>query len=148
MECSTPGFPILHCLPEFPQTHVHCVTDTIQHSHPRLPSSPLVLNLSQHQGLFQWVSPSQSGSQSVGTSASASVFFKEYLGLFSFRINWFDFLAAQWILKNLLQHHSSKASNLQHSAFFMVQLSHLYMTTVKTVALSIQAFQQSDVSIL
>ena len=64
----------------------------------------------------------------------------EYLGLISFKIDWFDLLAVQGTLNSLLQHHSSKASILWHSAFFMVQLSHRYMTTGKTVALSIGTF--------
>ena len=64
----------------------------------------------------------------------------EYSGLISFRIDWFDLLAVQWALKNLLQHHSSKASTLQPSAFFMVQLSHPHMTTGKTIALTIWNF--------
>ena len=64
----------------------------------------------------------------------------EYSGQFSFRINWFDLLAVQRTLKSLLQHHSSKASILQHSAFFMVQLSYPYMTTGKTIALTRQTF--------
>ena len=64
----------------------------------------------------------------------------EYSGLISFRIDWFDFLAVQGTLKSFLQHHSSKASILQHSAFFIVQLSHAYMTTVKTIALTRQTF--------
>ena len=64
----------------------------------------------------------------------------EYSGLISFRIDWFDLLANQGTLKSLLQHHSSKASILQHSAFFMVQLSHPYMTTGKTIALTRQTF--------
>ena len=64
----------------------------------------------------------------------------EYSGLISFRIDWFDILAVQRTLKSLLQHHSSKASILWHSAFFMVQLSHLYLTTGKTIALTIQTF--------
>ena len=66
--------------------------------------------------------------------------FNEHSGLISFRIDWFDLLAVQRTLKNLLQHHSSKASILWHSAFFMVQLSHPYMTTGKTIALSIWTF--------
>ena len=60
----------------------------------------------------------------------------EYSGLISFRIDWFDLLAVQGTLKSLLQHHSSKVSVLRYSAFFMVQLSHLYMTTAKTIALT------------
>ena len=64
----------------------------------------------------------------------------EYSGLISFRIDWFDLLAVQGTLKSLLQHHSLRASILQHSAFFMVQLSHLYMTTGKTIGLTVQIF--------
>ena len=72
----------------------------------------------------------------------------EYSGLISFRINWFDLLAVQGTLKSLLQHHRSKASILQCSAFFMVQLSHLYMTTGKTIALTIQTFVGKVMSLL
>ena len=70
MHCRTPGFPVLHCLPEFAQTHVHWVGDAIQPSHPLLPSSPPALYLSQHQGLFQWVGLFASGGQSIEASAS------------------------------------------------------------------------------
>ena len=76
------------------------------------------------------------GGQSIGASASASVLPMNIQELISFRINWFDLLAFQGTLKSLLQHHSSKASILQHSAFFIVQLSHPYMTTGKTIALT------------
>ena len=72
----------------------------------------------------------------------------EYSGLISFTIDWFDLLAVQGILKSLLQHHSSKASVIQHSAFFMVQLSHPYMTTGKTIALTIQTFVSKVISLL
>ena len=72
----------------------------------------------------------------------------EYSGLISFRINWFDLLAVQGTLKSLLQHHSLKASILQHSAFFMVQLSHLYMTTGKTIGLTVQIFVSKVMSLL
>ena len=72
----------------------------------------------------------------------------EYLGLISFRMDWLDFLAVQGTLKNLLQHHNSKASILQHSAFFIVQLSHLYMTTRKTTALTRQTFVGKVTSLL
>ena len=72
----------------------------------------------------------------------------EYLGLISFRINWFDLLAVQGTLKSLVQHHSSKASILQRSAFFMVQLSHPYMTTGKTIALTTQTFVSKLMSLL
>ena len=80
-----------------------------------------------------------SGGQSIGASASASVL-HEYSGWISFRIDWFDLLAVQGTLKSLLQHHSSKALILQHSAFFIVQLSHQYMTTEKTIALTRRTF--------
>ena len=80
------------------------------------------------------------GGQNIGVSASASVLPNEYSGLISFRIDWFELLAAQGTLKGLLQHHSSKASVLQCSAFFIVQLSHPYMTTGKTIALTRWAF--------
>ena len=72
----------------------------------------------------------------------------EYLGLISFRIDWFDLLVVQGTLKSLLQHHSSKASILRHSAFFMVQFSHLYMTTRKTIALTILTFVVKVMSLL
>ena len=72
----------------------------------------------------------------------------DYSGLISFRIDWFDLLSVQRTLKSLLQHHSSKASILQHSAFFMVQLSHPYMTTGKTIALTLQTFVGKVISLL
>ena len=71
----------------------------------------------------------------------------EYSGLISFRTDWFDLLAAQGTLKSLLQHHSSKASIIQRSAFFIVQLSHPYMTTGKTIALTIQSFLNKVMSL-
>ena len=74
--------------------------------------------------------------------------FNEYSELISFRIHWFDLLGVQGTLKSLLQHHSSKASILRHSAFFMVQFSHLYMTTGKTIALTIQIFVGKVISLL
>ena len=81
-----------------------------------------------------------SGGQSIGASVLASILPMTRVGFF--RIDWFDLLAVQVTLKNLLQHHSSKASILQRSVFFffIVQLSHLYMTTRKTIALSIWTF--------
>ena len=89
-----------------------------------------------------------SGGQSIGASASASVLPMNYLGLTSFRIDWFDLLAVQGTLKSLLQHHSLKASILQHSAFFMVQLSHPYMTIGKTIALTRQTSVGKVMSLL
>ena len=81
-----------------------------------------------------------SGGQSIRVSASASVLHSKYSGLISFTVDWFDLLAVQGILKSLLQHHSSKASILWHSAFFIVQLSQPYMTTGNSIALTRQTF--------
>ena len=139
MDCSMPGFPVHHQLLELAQTHVHQVGDTIQPSHPLLSPSPLAFNLTQHRGLFQGVSSSHQVANVLEFHFSISPS-NEYSGLISFRINWLDLLTVQWILKSLLQHHSSKASILQCSAFFMVQLSHPYMTTGKILALTRQTF--------
>ena len=91
---------------------------------------------------------SLSGGQSIGASVSSISPSNEYSGFISFRIDWFDLLAVQGTLKSLLQHRSSKASILWCSAFFMVQLSHLYMTTGKTIALTIQTFVSRMISLL
>ena len=91
-------------------------------------------------GSFQMSQLFTSGGQSTGVSTSTISPSKKHPGLISFRMNWLDLLAVQGTLKSLLQHHSSKASILQHSAFFTVQLSHPYMTTGKTIALTRQAF--------
>ena len=115
----------LHHLSKFAQIHVHWVSDAIQPSYP-LSSSSLDLNLSQHHGLFQRVSSSHQVVTLLGELQLQHQFFNEYARLISLRTDWFD-LAVQGTLKSLLQHHSSKASILQHSAFFMVQLSYLYM---------------------
>ena len=125
---------------ESTQTHVHFVDDAIQPSHPLLSPSPPALNLSQHQGSFQMSQLFTSGGQSIGVSASTSVLPMNTPGLISFRMDWLDLLAAQRTLKSFLQHHSSKASILRRSAFFAVQLSHPYMTTGKTIALTRQTF--------
>ena len=117
IDSSTPGFPVLHCLLEFAQTHVHWINDAIQPSHPLLPPSPPAFNLFQNQGLFQWVGSSHPKYWGFSFSIRPS---NEYSGLISFRIDWFDVLAVQGTLKSLLQHHSSKASILQCSAFFMI----------------------------
>ena len=113
MDCSMPGFPVLHHLPEFAQTHVHWVTDAIQISHPLSPTSPPALNLSQHQGLLQWLS----SSHQVARDLELQLQHQSFQWIFSV-----DLLAVLGTLKSLLQHHRSKASILWHSAFFMVQL--------------------------
>ena len=111
MDCSTPGFPVFHHLPESAQTHMHSVDDAIQPSYPLLPPSPPALNLSQHQGLFQWVGSSHKVAKVLERQLQHQSF-QYYSGLISFTIDWFDLLAVQGILKSLLQHHSSKASVL------------------------------------
>ena len=130
MNHSTSGLPVHHQLPESTQTHVHRVGDAFQPSHPLSSLPAPAISLSQHQGLLKWVSPSH---QPFSISPS-----NEYSEMFSFRMDWLDLLAVQGILKNLFQHHSSKASILWPSAFFIVQLSHLYMTTGKNIALARQ----------
>ena len=89
-----------------------------------------------------------SGGQSIGVSALASVPANEHTGLISFRMDWLDLLAVQGTLKSLFQHHSSKASILWGSAFFIVQLSHLHMTTGKTIALTKRTFVGKVMSLL
>ena len=139
MDCSTPGFPVLHHLLELVQTHVHWVGDAIQPSCPLLPfifpSNKVFSNESTlcTRGPKYW---------SFNFSPS-----NEYSGLISFGIDWFDLLAVQRTLKSFLQHHSSKVSIFRCSAF-MVQLSHLYMTTGKAIALTVQTFVGKVMSLL
>ena len=138
MDCSTPGYPVHHQLPELARTHVHRDVDANQPSHPLSSPSPPAFNLSQHQGLFQGVLHIRWPKYwSFSFSISS---YNEQSGLISFRIDWLDLLIVQGTLKSLFQHHSSKASILQCSAFFLVQLSGPYMTTGKTIALTGQAF--------
>ena len=119
LDHSTPGFTVHHQLLELTQTHVHRVCDAIQPSHPLPSPSPPAFNLSQHQGLsnesvlcIRWP---KHWSFSFNISPP-----KECSGLISFRMDQLDLLAVQGTLKSLLQHHSSKASILQCSAFFIV----------------------------
>ena len=108
MDCSTPGFPVLHHLLELAQTDVHWVSNVIQPSRPLLSPSPPAFNLSQHLSILtSWLF--SSGGQTVDWNFSFSISpSNEYSGLISFRIDWFDLLAVQGTLKSLLQHHSSK----------------------------------------
>ena len=147
MDCSTPGLPVHHQLPEPAQTHVHPVSDATQPSHPLLSPSPPAFSLSQYQGLFKWVSSLRQVAKHWSFSFSISPS-NEYSGLISFRIDWLDLLAVQGTLKSLLQHYSSKASILQCSAFFIVQLSHLYMTTGKTITFTRWTFVGKVMSLL
>ena len=139
MNRSTPGLPVHHQLLEFTPTHNYWVGDTIQPSHLlSSPSSPAP-NPSQHQGLFQWVNSLHEWPKYWSFSLSISPS-NEHPGLISFRMDWLDLLAVQGTLKSLFQHHSWKASSLRRSAFFTVQLSHPYMTTGKTIALTRRTF--------
>ena len=134
MNCSTPGFPVCYYLSEFAQTHVPWVCDAIKPFHPLSPPS-----FSNESALcIRWP---KYWSFSISPS-------NEYSGLISFRIDWFDFHAVQGTLKSILQHPSSKASILQCSAFFVVQLSHLYMTVGQTIAFAIWTFVSKVYSIL
>ena len=144
MDCSTSGFPVHHQLLELTQNHVPRVGDAIQPSHPLSSPSPPAFSLSQHQGLFQSVLRIR-WPKYWNFSISPS---NEYSGLISFRMDWLGLLAVQRTLKSLLQHHSSKASILWHSAFFIVQLSHPYMTTGKTIALTRWTFVGEVMSLL
>ena len=147
MDCSMPGLPVHHQLPELAQTHVHEVGDTIQTAHPL---SPLLLLPSIFPSIRVFSNESalhirQPKCWSFSFSISPS---NEYSGLISFRMDWLDLLGVKETLKNLLQHHNLKASALLHSALFRVQLSHPYTTTGKTVALTIGTFVCKIISLL
>ena len=144
---SPPDSSVHHQLPELTQTHVHQVSDAIQPSHPLLSPSSSAFNLSQHQGFFNESVLCMKWPKYWSFSFSISPF-NEYSALISFRIDWLDLLVIQGTLKSLLQHHSSKTSILQCSAFFMIQLSHPYMTTGKTVALTRWTFVGKVMSLL
>ena len=137
MDCSMPGFPVIHYLSDFVQAHVRWVSDAIQ---PSILCRPLLFLPSIFPSIRVFSNESTlhirwpkywSFSFSIGPS-------NEHSGLITFRMDWLDLLAVQGTLKNLLQHHSSKASILWCSAFFIVQLSHPYMTTGKTIPLTRQ----------
>ena len=139
MNRRTAGLPVHHQLPEFTQTHIHRVSDAIQPSQPLPSPSPPAPKPSQHQSLFceltlfmRW--------PKYWSFSFRIIPSKEIPGLISFRMDWLDLLAVQGTFKSLLQHHSSKASILRHSAFFTVQLSHLCMTTGKTISLTRRSF--------
>ena len=117
MNCSTPGLPVHQQHPEFTQTHGHRVSDAIQSSHPLFSPSPPAPNPSQHQSLFQWVNSSHEVARVLEFQLYHHSFQRNPMAD-SFRMDWLDFLAVQGTFESLLQHHSSKASILQHSAFF------------------------------
>ena len=147
MDYSTPGLPVHHQLPELTQTHVHCVGGASNHliiCRPLLLLSSIFPNIrvfSNESALrIRWP---KYWSFSFNISHS-----NEYPGLISFRMDLLDLLAIQGTLKSLLQHHTSKASILPCSAFFIVQLSHPYMTTGKTIALTRRTFVGKVTSLL
>ena len=146
MNCSTPSLPVYHQFPEFTQIRDHRVSDAIQPSHPLSPPSPPAPNPSQHQS-FSNESTLRMRWPKYWSFSFSIIPSKEHPGLI-FRMDWLDLLALQGTLKSLLQHHSSKASILRHSAFFTVQLSHPYMTTGKTIALTRQTFVGKVMSLL
>ena len=147
MNRSTPGLPVHHQLPEFTETHVHRVSDAIQPSHSLSSPSPPALVPPSIRVFFKesvlhiWRPKHWSFSFSISPS-------NEYSGLISFRTDWLDLLVVQGTLKSLLQHHSSKASIIWFSAVFIAQLSHPYMTTGKTIALTRQTFFGKVMSLL
>ena len=147
MHRSTSGNSVHHQLPEFTQTYVHCVSDTIQPSHSLSSSSLPTFYLSQHQGLFQWICSLHQAAKVLELQLQHQCF-QWIIRIDFFRIDWYDLLAVQGTLKSLLQHHSSKASILLCSAFFIVQLSYPYMTTGKTIALTRQTFFGRVMSLL
>ena len=125
VDCGMPGFSVHHQFLELAQTHVHQVGDAIQPSHPLSSLSPPAFNLSQHQSFpHQELSVLHIRWPKYWSFSFSITPSNEYSGLISFRIDWFDIPAVQRTLKSLLHCHSSKASILWHSAFFVVQLSH------------------------
>ena len=146
MNHSTPGFPVHHQLRESTQTHVHWVGDAIQPSYhlsspsPPAPIPPSIRVFSNESTLRMRWPKYWSFSFSISPSS-------EYSGLISFRMDWLDLHAVQGTLKSLLQHYSSKASILLCSAFVIVQLSHPYMTTRKTIALTRWTFVDKVMSL-
>ena len=146
MNHSMPGLPV-HQLLQFTQTHVHWVSDAIQPSHLLSSPSPPALNISLNQGLFKWVSSSHQVAKYCSFSFNISPS-NEHPALISFRMDWLDLLEVYGTFKSLLQHHSSKASVLLRSAFFIVQLSHPYKTTGETIALTRRTFVGKIISLL
>ena len=147
MNCSTPGLPVHHQLPEFTQTHVIESSMPSSHlilCHPLLllPLIPPSIRVFSNESTLHMRWPKYwSFSFSIIPS-------RDHPGLISFRMDWLDLLAVQGTLKSLLQHHSSKASILRRSAFFTVQLSHPYVTTGKTIALTRRTFISKVMSLL
>ena len=130
MNCRMPGLPVLHCLPEAAQTHVHWFNDAIQPSHSLLPPSPPALNLSKHQSLFQWVSSSHQVTKVLELQLQYQSF------QWIFRVDSLEDSLRTGLISLLSKGLSRVSLSTTVSAFFMVQLSHPYMTTGKTIALT------------
>ena len=145
MNRSTPGLPVHHQLPEFTQTNTHRVSEGTQISYPLSSPSPLSA-IRPSIRVFSNVSTFHLRWPKYWSFSFGIISSKEIPGLISFRMNWLDLLGVQGTLKSLLQHHSSKASILRCSAFFTVQLSHPYMTTGKTIALTRGTFLRKVMS--
>ena len=143
MDCSMPGVPVPHHLLRFAQFHVRCIGEDVQPSHPLMLSSPSALSLSQHQGLSQWVLHSHQMTKIMELQLQH----QSFQWIFR-KIDCFDLLAVQGTFRSVIQQHSSKASILWHSSFFTVQLSQLYMTTGKTIALTTWTFVGRVMSLL
>ena len=141
-DCSTPGFPVPSPTPEACSNSCHAIQPSHPLSYPLLPSVFPSIRVFSYESvlLIRWP---KYWSFSFSISPSS-----EYPGLISFRMDRLDLLAVQGTLKSLLQHHSSKASILQCSAFFIVQLSHPYLTTGKTIALTLQTLIGKVMSLL
>ena len=146
MDCGMPGLPVHHQLLEFTQTHVHWFGDAIQPSHPLSSPSPGFNHL-QHR-IFSNESALRIRWPKYWSFTFSISPSNEYSGLISFRMDWLDFLAVWGTLKSLLQHHNLKASIIQLSAFFIVQLSHPYMAPGKTIALTRQTLVGKVMSLL
>ena len=147
MDCSTPSSSVLQFLPDFVHTYVHWVSGAIWSSQTLLPLLLLSSMFTSMRVFFNELALCIRWPKYWSFSFSSSTS-KEYSGLTSFRIELFDLLAVQGTLKSLLQHRNSKASVLPHSDFFVVQLSHQYMTTGKTIALTVQNLVSKMMSLL
>ena len=141
------SFPVLHCFLELAQTHVHWICDAFNHFILCCPFSSC-LQFFPASGSFSSESTFHMRWPKYWRFSFSISPSNEYSEFISFRIDWFDLPAVQGTLKSILQYYSSKASILWHSAFFMVQLSHPYMTTGKTIALTKQTFVGKIMSLL
>ena len=143
MDCNAPDCPVLHCLPEFAQIHVHCISDAIQLSHPLMPPSPSALNLSQHQGLFQWVSSSHQVTKILELQHQS--FELSIQGWFTLRLT--DLILRSKGLTRVFSSTTVPRHQFFVTAFFSVWHSQPYMTTGKSIALTVQTFVGKTMSL-